>query len=78
MHRNPQDRPIESDRNLRLQEAYLVTTVKATALVAQSVKGLLTDQPGHAVGQLHLVAGAAFQLGQVADHRRHQDVTPDD
>src|ERR1700679_885693 len=51
-HRFGHIRPLQGERDLGLQKSYLVAAVKATAFVTQTVKRLLADQPGHAVGQL--------------------------
>ena len=55
-----------------------VAAVEATTFVAEAVKRLFPDQPGHPVRQLHLIASATLHPGQMRDHLRHQHVTPDD
>src|SRR5579859_1828778 len=58
--------------DLGFQEACLIAAVEALAFVAQAVEGLVADEPGHAVSELHFAAGAAFHTREVGDDLGHQ------
>ena len=58
----------QRQRDVGLEEAQLVAAVVAPAVEAQAMERLAADQPGHAVGELDLAAGAGLLLGR--DGRR--------
>ena len=60
-HGRPEVGAFQRERELRLQEPDLVAAVETIALVAQPMERHVADHLGHRVGELHLVAGAAFQ-----------------
>src|SRR5262249_34493867 len=68
----------QSIGNLSLQEPGLIAAVEALAFVAQAVEGLVADELGHTIGELHFTAGAALHAGEVGDDLRHQDIAPND
>ena len=70
--------PGQGEGQLRLEIAELVAAVEPRALVAQAVERGVADHPGHAVGELDLVAGATLAALEMADHLGQQDVAPDD
>src|SRR6185437_2317778 len=69
---------LQGEGDLSFQEAYLVAAVKSPPLVAEAMERLDADQPGHPIGELHLVAGTALHACEVGNDLGHQHVAADD
>ena len=76
-HRRLHVRPLEREGDLRLEEADLIAAIEAPPFVAKPVERQLADHPGHAIGQLHLVARTTLHEREMLDHLRQQHVAAD-